>query len=578
MIVTVKNLQQQTFTIEFDPERTVFQLKEKICDERGSDYVVGKQKLIYAGVILDDKRTIASYNIDEKKFVVVMIKRDIGNYVQKPDEGGASTSTPISLITDNETVKENPKERNISVKDESKHKFVGNRSSDQDKKSVENGGRNINKKVAVLGSTGNNASVLAKGSGAFLSGTTVGSDSSETSQSSFSSGDIAGFLSNTSLQSRAESNLLMGEEYNRTVASMIEMGYSRTMVLSAMAASYNNPERAVEYLISGLPEVSDGFNATTAAVGEDNPDNSAAGDGETPRTNSDGGEDVEPPNHICSIDDSLSSRDGEYGQHSSESHNASLGNVLRPAHENPFRFLRNQPQFLLMRSLVYENPDSLHSLLQQIGRTNPPLLQLISENQEAFLSMLNRSRERQTGTNRQNPPPDMTERGAQLAAGGDGWHIRPLDTTQGAGGDAPAPQQRPGESGDARSHTLSNHIRPPRSDTAAEHRAAIAEAFMRERAAAAAAVAELLATASAAVGRDPNEDCGSATNTTATNNVSDSGISENGSVRLTQHDKEAVERLTSLGFPEGLVLQAYFACDKDEQLAANFLISSTFDD
>ncbi|XP_054746410.1 UV excision repair protein RAD23 homolog A isoform X3 [Anastrepha obliqua] len=552
MIVTVKNLQQQTFTIEFDPERTVFQLKEKICDERGSDYVVGKQKLIYAGVILDDKRTIASYNIDEKKFVVVMIKRDIGNYVQKPDEGGASTSTPISLITDNETIKENPKERNISVKDESKHKSVG--------------------------STGNNASILAKGSGAFLSGTTVGSGGSETSHSSFSSGDLAGFLSNTSLQSRAESNLLMGEEYNRTVASMIEMGYSRTMVLSAMAASYNNPERAVEYLISGLPEVPDGFNATTAAVGEDKPDNSAAGDGETPRTSSDGGEDVEPANHIYSIDDNLSSRDGVYGQHSSESHNASLGNVLRPAHEDPFRFLRNQPQFLLMRSLVYENPDSLHSLLQQIGRTNPPLLQLISENQEAFLSMLNRSRERQTGTNRQYPPPDMTERRAQLAAGGDGWHIRPLDTTQGAGGDAPAPQQRPGESGDARSHTLSNHIRPPRSETAAEHRAAIAEAFMRERAAAAAAVAELLATASAAVGRDPNEDCGSATNTAATNNVSDSGISENGSVRLTQHDKEAIERLTALGFPEGLVLQAYFACDKDEQLAANFLISSTFDD
>uniref|UniRef100_A0A8C7IYQ2 UV excision repair protein RAD23 n=1 Tax=Oncorhynchus kisutch TaxID=8019 RepID=A0A8C7IYQ2_ONCKI len=140
---------------------------------------------------------------------------------------------------------------------------------------------------------------------------------------------------------------MTGQSYENMVTEMMLMGYEREQVVAALRASFNNPDRAVEYLLTGIPageESHAGADPVVPSVG-----------GGTPALNT--------------------------------------GSMTTPASvatgANPLGFLVNQPQFLQMRRIIQQNPSLLPALLQQIGRENPQLLQQISSHQEQFIQMLN---------------------------------------------------------------------------------------------------------------------------------------------------------------------------------------------
>lgn len=118
-------------------------------------------------------------------------------------------------------------------------------------------------------------------------------------------------------------------------------------VVAALTASFNNPDRAVEYLLTGIP---------------------ASAAGSTPGQES----------------------SGESGEGSAAPAAESAGGApSEDSGSNPLAFLRNQEEFQQMKRLLQQNPSMLNALLQQIGQSNPELLQIISQNQEAFIRMIN---------------------------------------------------------------------------------------------------------------------------------------------------------------------------------------------
>ncbi|GAU90347.1 hypothetical protein RvY_02775 [Ramazzottius varieornatus] len=120
---------------------------------------------------------------------------------------------------------------------------------------------------------------------------------------------------------------LSPEEYESIVQNIVGMGYPRLDVERALRASFFNAERAVEYLLTGIP--------------------------------------AEPG--------SLGSDQGEEGQ----------------GDRDALSFFRNSPQFREMRAMIQQDPSLLSRMLQDIGQSNPRLFQAIRDHQAEFIGMMN---------------------------------------------------------------------------------------------------------------------------------------------------------------------------------------------
>ncbi|XP_051187970.1 probable ubiquitin receptor RAD23 isoform X1 [Lolium perenne] len=381
MKVSIKTLKGSSFEVEVEPTSKVADLKKLIETTQGQNvYPADQQMLIHQGNVLKNDTTLEESKVLENNFIVIMLSKK------------GSTSAASS------TAKESPKQpsvdRAIPVAPTTQPPTVPTPVSIPVSAPIPTA-----QAVAAVAST---------------------------------EGDPYG---------QAASSLVAGSTLEGTVESILEMGggaWDRDTVVRALRAAFNNPERAVEYLYTGIPE-----QAEPPAAAQEPP---ASGQPADP---------VQAPQSQAAIPPS--------GPNANplDLFPQVLPNASANAGGGNLDVLRNNSQFRGLLSLVQANPQILQPLLQELGKQNPQILQLIQENQAEFLRLINEPAEGAEG--------NLLE---QFGAG--------------------VPQ----------------------------------------------------------------------------------------TVAVTPEENEAIQRLEQMGFDRDLVLEVFFACNKDEQLAANYLLDhmNEFDD
>ncbi|PHJ26119.1 uv excision repair protein rad23 protein [Cystoisospora suis] len=308
MRLRIRTLSNEEAEVQVEGEDTVFTLKEKI-EERWNNMPANRQKLVHAGKILVDTSKIKDCpSLKENDRLVVMVTKAAAPSAPPAPESSSSSVAPGGA--EEESKKNNNKTPEESRKEEGSSSSSSSSSTDASK-----------------------ASTKAEES---------------TAPSSSSSGASASTRSQRDL---AESALYTGPQLEETLSQLVAMGFPRSQAEIAMRAAFNNPDRAVEYLMNGMPgDVATGMFANAAEEEEEDEEEE-----ELPAEGSRG--------------------EGEEGDSTTSS-------------SNPLAALRHHPAFNQIRQMIQTNPAMLPQVLQLIGSSNPQLLQLISENQDAFLEIL----------------------------------------------------------------------------------------------------------------------------------------------------------------------------------------------
>lgn len=170
--------------------------------------------------------------------------------------------------------------------------------------------------------------------------------------------------------SAAASELATGTALEEKVSQIMEMGFPREDVIRALRAAFNNPDRAVEYLMTGIPAGMEVAPQPAAATGgapppAGAPATAAAAPAPAAPTN-------EPFNMFAPAPPA-----------------GAGGGAAGAAPAGALGVLRQNRQFQALRAMVQANPQFLQPMLQELGKSNPELLATINSNQEEFLAMIN---------------------------------------------------------------------------------------------------------------------------------------------------------------------------------------------
>ncbi|XWS12257.1 hypothetical protein CRYUN_Cryun37aG0074000 [Craigia yunnanensis] len=300
MKLTVKTLKGSHFDIRVQPNDTVMAVKKNIEDMQGKDnYPCGQQLLIHNGKVLKDETTLADNKVSEDGFLVVMLSKS-----KSLGSAGSSSAQPASSTP------------------------------------------------STTAPVSNTTSALEAPTQAPASKST-------------SASDTATLNPNADTYSQAASNLVAGNNLEQTIQQLMDMGggnWDKETVTRALRAAYNNPERAVDYLYSGIPE-----SAEVAVPVVRFPTSQTTETGAAPVAPVSGAPNSSPLNMFPQETLSGAAAGG-------------LGSL---------DFLRNNQQFQALRSMVQSNPQILQPMLQELGKQNPQLLRQIEEHNAEFLQLIN---------------------------------------------------------------------------------------------------------------------------------------------------------------------------------------------
>ncbi|XP_010450905.1 PREDICTED: ubiquitin receptor RAD23d isoform X1 [Camelina sativa] len=309
MKVFVKTLSGTNFEIEVKPADTVSDVKQAIETVQGAQYPAAKQMLIHQGKVLKDETTLEENNVVENSFIVIMLSKT------KASPSGASTaSAPAPAPSATQSQPAQTATPQVSAPT-----------------------------VSVPEPTSVTATAAAPAAAASVQ---------------------------TDVYGQAASNLVAGTVLESTVQQILDMGggsWDRDTVVRALRAAFNNPERAVEYLYSGIPAQAELPPVAQAPSTGEQAANPQAQPQQAAPAAATGGPNANPLNLF------------PQGMPAADA-GAGAGNL---------DFLRNSQQFRALRGMVQANPQILQPMLQELGKQNPQLVRLIQEHQTDFLRLIN---------------------------------------------------------------------------------------------------------------------------------------------------------------------------------------------
>lgn len=264
----------------------------------------------------------------------------------------------------------------------------------------------------------------------------------------------------------SDTGFVTGSERNETVQRIMEMGYDREQVERALRAAFNNPDRAVEYLLMGIPEHLQQSQQQQQQAQQAEPQEAAQQSAETAGQ---------------STNEETTHEDDLFAQAAASSDGRGAGAGGAASTRTPGTIGLTMEDLLALRQVITGNPEALPPLLESLSTRYPELREQIMSNPEVFISML------------------LEAVGGTLPEGL---------------GEGDLPEELMADAGDD------------------------------------GAVASL-----------------------------EGGEEQQGfqGIELTSQDEEAISRLCELGFERAIVVQVYFACDKNEEIAANMLFSDYAD-